>query len=169
MSDATRPPSIAEIAALTARLRALTKAGADVDPDERARFLADKDALLDRIAAHEPPAADVDDGDPWADYRTYTPAQAADELVARGVPPDAAPAMVDRHLDGLTRDRGQPPDRWEIDDDDVAAILHTPGGVHSASGDDEDTRRHQLATWHDEDANLNDDAEDRAPDDGITP
>ena len=120
MSDTT--PSVAEIAALTARLRALSNAGPDADPQERARFLADKDALLARIAAQEPHPADA--GDPWADYRTYTPTQAADELVARGVPPDAAPALVDRYLDGLTHDRGwSPQDQWEIDDDDLAAML----------------------------------------------
>ena len=45
------PPSIAEIAALTARLRALSNAGAAADPAERARFLADKDRLMDRISA----------------------------------------------------------------------------------------------------------------------
>jgi len=45
MSD--RPPSIAEIAALTARLRALSAA----DRVEVDRFLADKQDLLDRITA----------------------------------------------------------------------------------------------------------------------
>jgi hypothetical protein len=44
-------PSTAEIAALTARLRALSDAGAAADPAQRARFLADKDRLLDRISA----------------------------------------------------------------------------------------------------------------------
>jgi hypothetical protein len=42
-----QPPTIREIAALTARLRGLT--GPDVDPAERAAFLADKAALLARI------------------------------------------------------------------------------------------------------------------------
>src|SRR5690349_17671032 len=120
MSDTT--PSIAEIAALTARLRALSNAGPGADPQERARFLADKDALLARIAAQEPDPGHT--GDPWADYRTYTPTQAADELVARGVPLDSAPALVDRYLDGLTHERGwSPQDQWEIDDDDVGAML----------------------------------------------
>ena len=41
-------PSIREVAELTARLRRLT-AGRDADPAERAAFLADKDALIERI------------------------------------------------------------------------------------------------------------------------
>lgn len=44
-------PSISEIAALTARLRALSEAGAAAEPAQRAVFLADKDRLLDRITA----------------------------------------------------------------------------------------------------------------------
>jgi hypothetical protein len=44
-----QPPTIREIAALAARLRRLTAAGPDVDPAERAAFLADKAALLARI------------------------------------------------------------------------------------------------------------------------
>lgn len=43
------PPTIAEIAALTARLRALTAAGRTADPAERTAFLTDKEALLARI------------------------------------------------------------------------------------------------------------------------
>lgn len=55
----TRPGSdrvsVAEVAALTARLRALSAAGADVDEGERDQFLADKRALLARITSgHEP-------------------------------------------------------------------------------------------------------------------
>ena len=42
-------PTIAEIAALTARLRELTTPGRPVDEAERAAFLADKNALLARI------------------------------------------------------------------------------------------------------------------------
>src|SRR5689334_8780268 len=60
------PPTVAEIAALTARLRALSIAGA-ADPAERARFLADKDALIARITAAarnaDPPPRDR--GDAW--------------------------------------------------------------------------------------------------------
>lgn len=52
--DRTGSPSVQEIAALTGRLRALSAA----DESVRAEFLADKDALLARIAAardDEPP------------------------------------------------------------------------------------------------------------------
>jgi len=49
------PPTVREIADLTARLRTLTTAGHTADPDERTAFLADKTALLARI-----PAADED-------------------------------------------------------------------------------------------------------------
>lgn len=43
-------PTIAEVAALTRRLRELSMQGHDADPAERAEFLAEKDALLARIA-----------------------------------------------------------------------------------------------------------------------
>src|SRR5690242_14903109 len=118
-------PSVAEIAALTARLRELSNAGAAADPVEHAAFLADKDALIARIAA----ASRADEGttgsgDDWADYRTYTRSEAAAALVARGLPPDQAEVTVDRYLDGLSWDRGwSPQDQWEIDDDDIAVML----------------------------------------------
>jgi hypothetical protein len=43
------PPSIREITELTARLRRLSAAGRDADPTDRAAFLADKNALIERI------------------------------------------------------------------------------------------------------------------------
>ncbi len=53
MSSRSNPdlPTTAEIAALTARLRELSSAGAAADAAARARFLADKDALIARITA----------------------------------------------------------------------------------------------------------------------
>lgn len=48
-----RRVSVAEVAALTTRLRALAAAGADVDDGERERFLADKRDLLARIAEQQ--------------------------------------------------------------------------------------------------------------------
>lgn len=44
-------PTIAEVAALPRRLRELSAQGRDADPAGRAEFLAEKDALLARIAA----------------------------------------------------------------------------------------------------------------------
>ncbi|MBN9102912.1 MAG: hypothetical protein J0I49_33185 [Pseudonocardia sp.] len=43
------PPTVREIAALTARLREISARGRDVDAAQRVAFLADKDALIDRI------------------------------------------------------------------------------------------------------------------------
>lgn len=140
-----RPPSIAEIAALTARLRALSDAGRAADPAELDRFLADKHELLDRITAGEAAGRAVvgglgdgvardehpdGDRDPYDGYRTYTPATAADQLIAAGIPPDVARGVVDRYLDDLTTARGwEPAEGWEIDDGDLGAMLsrHTSG------------------------------------------
>lgn len=54
-TDPSRPaaPAVREIAALTARLREITSRGREVDPAERAQFLAAKDALIARITATE--------------------------------------------------------------------------------------------------------------------
>lgn len=80
--------SPAEIAALTARLRALSS-GAEVDEGERERFLADKDQLIARIEAEQAgrpfrPAGQnqaqngVDDGaDEW--HHDQTPGRYFDE------------------------------------------------------------------------------------------
>jgi hypothetical protein len=119
------PPTVAEIAALTARLRALSTTGAAADPAERARFLADKDALIARItaASHDADPAPLE----RADYRTFTPDQAAAELVDRRMPPEHAPAIVELYLDGLSWERGwSQQDQWEIDDDDLAVMLNPP-------------------------------------------
>jgi hypothetical protein len=43
------PPSVREVASLTARLRVLSATGHAADPGERAAFLLDRDALLNRI------------------------------------------------------------------------------------------------------------------------
>ena len=142
MSSRSNPdlPTMAEIAALTARLRELSNAGAAADADERARFLADKDALIARITAaarHADTAHDdrVDvgrgsagwTGDDWADYRTYTHEEAAAELIARGVPPDDASGVAERYLAGLSWERGwSSQDQWEIDDDDLNVMLAQP-------------------------------------------
>lgn len=46
------PPTVREVADLAARLRSLR--GRDVDPAERAAFLADKEALIARITGSPP-------------------------------------------------------------------------------------------------------------------
>lgn len=53
MTPAVPPdtPSIREITELTARLRRLSAAGRDAEPAERAAFLAEKDALIERITS----------------------------------------------------------------------------------------------------------------------
>lgn len=56
--DRPAEPTVAEIAALTARLRMLSTQGRNADPAERAAFLADKDALLARIPGAEPTTPD---------------------------------------------------------------------------------------------------------------
>lgn len=54
MTDERRgAPSVRETAALTARLRDLTRPGAVADDAARAEFLADKEALLARIATDQ--------------------------------------------------------------------------------------------------------------------
>lgn len=77
-------PSVAEIAALSRRLRELSAQGRDADPTERAAFLADKDALLARIAL----ARDAD---------TYVGAEeTAEQRHDHRVPPNRiAPADTD--------------------------------------------------------------------------
>src|SRR5205823_440936 len=101
-TPASSRPSIAEVAALTARLRALSQAARNADRDEvdhfladKRDFLADKRDLLDRITpadtAHSPTAGGgrqpAADRDPAANHRTEPPG-AADQHAVRGVPPD---------------------------------------------------------------------------------
>ena len=63
-----RVPSVAEVAALTCRLRELSTAGPGAEPAARVAFLADKQALLARIdpALTNP---SVTDHAPAAGYR----------------------------------------------------------------------------------------------------
>jgi hypothetical protein len=80
-SDPSRPPapSAREIAELTARLRALTAQGAAADSAERAAYLAEKEALLARIAD----AADSRRGS----ARVHAEAALADAVLARAAQP----------------------------------------------------------------------------------
>lgn len=93
-------PTVPEIAALTRRLRELSAAGRDADPDAVTRFLADKRALLDRIAQDTTPRAARRDA-----FRAYAVDDAIRELArARGttggyaqVGPSARTWHIDEH------------------------------------------------------------------------
>ena len=122
-AGAGRGPSIAEIAALTARLRTLSQAGRDADPVEVDRFLADKRELLDRI--------DVDDLPSPASGFTRSSAQAVRELAAEGHPD--AEAMVRRYLDDVSERVGVPVHRWGLDESDMDEIRTADArGAHDA-------------------------------------
>jgi hypothetical protein len=95
-TDPTRgpagPPTAAEVATLTARLRELSARGREVDPAERAAFLADKDALISRILAdadmHGPgaPSTRVPAGDGQS---TEAQVERAHRATAACLPPSA--------------------------------------------------------------------------------
>ncbi len=116
-------PTPREIADLTARLRRLSTQGRSVDPAERAAFLDDKRALLDRLAAAESGSAAGED----AGHR-----EAVDRLVALGYDRARAEAMVAEFVDDQ-RDTNPP----------------TQGGP--VEHDPESTRREQLVRWHADD------------------
>lgn len=120
-------PTAREIADLTARLRQLSTPGRHGDPDERAAFLDDKHALLDRIAAAERGSAVGED----VGHR-----EAVDRLVALGYDRVRAEAMVSQFVDEQ-RD------------------VHVPAGGGRAGClveyEPESARREQLARWHTDD------------------
>ncbi len=134
-----------------------------------------------RAYAGDPgPVHDLDEGDPWADYRTYTAVEAADQLIARGIPPDRAPGIIQRYRDEQTAARGEPSDVRELDDDDLTRMLAptspaaAPGALLPAGEraparpgpGEEDEHRAQLARWHHTDAaELVGDADGRTEDD----
>ncbi len=180
MTDTTRAgsPTVAEIAALTARLRELSRPGREVDEVERAAFLADKQALLDRITAKGLAARDR----AWADQAQSDLARARAEhpgyvLVGPSSEtwlrdPDTgrpgAPVSESEHhavrqlLGREVLDTGEPgwvtgPDgRADIHSDVIPAptyeIDETDTGASSRAGDPEWGRREQLTRWHADDA-----------------
>ncbi|MDT0348136.1 hypothetical protein [Pseudonocardia charpentierae] len=124
-------PSIREIAELTARLRRLSAAGPDADPVERAEFLADNHALLDRIDAanrddtvdaaadaggdERGPGEPVDDDLPHRDrpeHRHHTSTDpATPTATADGPEPPLLPAcwpLPPQMLDGMQERRTAP-------------------------------------------------------------
>ncbi len=134
------PPTAREIADLTARLRDL--GGRRADDAERAAFLADKEALLDRIddealaVTAEPP---------------MTAEAAARELVGPGRTLDDARALVRDYLDEVSDQVGVPVYRWGLDEEDLRAIeigaLRDPDAAERPADPDAE-RREQLNAWH---------------------
>jgi hypothetical protein len=88
-TDPTRPvaPTVREISALTARLRDMSARGRDVHPDERAAFLADKDALVARII--DAPADEGVGGGWSAQARSFDPDAAVVRFEQSGYYSDA--------------------------------------------------------------------------------
>lgn len=126
MTDRRSEPSIAEIAALTARLRALSAAGAAADPAERERFLAGKHALLARIAAatadtghatREEHALDRDGPPDRADGTSPSTEAECGEIAVRLAAVRARVAADDAGADSCL---GAPPDHDGLDDPDTA-------------------------------------------------
>ncbi|MEJ3652040.1 hypothetical protein WEH80_03385 [Actinomycetes bacterium KLBMP 9759] len=144
------PPSVAEIAALTTRLRELSTAGSTADPAARAAFLADKQELLDRIT-------DGQDRYPEPNPRDIpvSRTEAAEELVALGHEPDRARQMVTDYLHDTSRRIGVPVYQWGLDMGDVEAIVKQHQGADVPEprvSVEEQERRAQLNQWHADDA-----------------
>jgi hypothetical protein len=127
------PPTVAEIASLTARLRELTTPGRAADPAERAAFLADKDALLARIAdtqaaipRQRATREDADRDDARAsDDQVVSARQAVARIVAAGYPRRRAEQLVRGYLDRASADVGVPVHTWGLDRHDFDALICT--------------------------------------------
>lgn len=117
------PPTVREIAELTARLRELSARGREADPHDRAAFLADKRALLDRIPSqpgrHEPAPPPM------------SAEEAARQLTGPDRTLDESRALVLDYLDDTSDRVGAPAHLWGLDEHDLKAI------ESSARGDDE--------------------------------
>ncbi|WP_219417707.1 hypothetical protein [Pseudonocardia nigra] len=146
--DAAAPPTAREITALTARLRELSARGWDVDPAERAAFVADKDALIDRIrdASTDGPAADRSAAAEQSARAEPVPevheadevvsrAEAAERLVELGHDWASAEAMVTEYLHDTSRAFGVPVYQWGLDQHDVDDIARTHWWVHTDRGE----------------------------------
>jgi len=178
-ADESRP-TVREIAALTARLRYLTASGRDVDAAERAAFLADKHALIERITAaaertrrHDRARERPSKGQWSAQARSSDPAQLPISFDASGYYSDAQIAEIADALAAGDTDRAQHlQDRpWTAQDTTVdtghAAVGNGPAGFgtlheHVAVcgrpaapapfvDPDQEARREQLTRWHTDD------------------
>lgn len=138
-------PTAREIADLTARLRQLSTPGRPVDPGERAAFLADKHALLDRIAVTERASASAA-ADEVVSYR-----EAVDRLTAMGHDRARAEGLISDYLDQTSREIGVSVHQWGLDQHDLDAIAgRNPAGCFRECEPGSD-RREQLARWHADD------------------
>lgn len=106
-------PTVEEIAAVTARLRAASTLR--TDDAERARVIEDKRALIDRI---EGPRSALD---------------AARELAAEGRTQAEAEALVRRYLDDMSERIGASVHQWGLDAADLDEIR--AGDTRAAVGD----------------------------------
>lgn len=130
------PPTVREIAALTARLRDISGRGRAVNEAQRAAFLADKDALLARIphpADDTVPAAVAGggrggfvprlDADPAAArYESMSAVQAQRRIAQVGFTAADAQLMVEQYVTEQSTRHGEPAGGWQLDPYDLAEI-----------------------------------------------
>ena len=131
--DRPTPPSVREIAALTARLRELSARGRDVDEADRAAFLADKDALLARIPHAAP-------------YGRTPHIHAA--IVDRPEPPATVDDVVDLDRPWTAQRTTRDTAHAVATDQDRAVSMPW---VMVAEANHREQRRDQLARWHTDD------------------
>lgn len=144
-------PTVREIADLIGRLRELSLDGSDIDPGERAAFLADKDALLARIA----------DSNMASDSERYDGEQAPVRIGEVQMPAwmrDQA-TRTEASAEGPSLPGGERAARAEalrsqLGNDHAGrfARVAPPAPVDV----DEETRRDQLARWHVDDTVISD-------------
>lgn len=131
-------PSVAEIAAFTRRLRDLSAAGPGADPAERAAFLADKQALFDRI-----PAAEIGVPDPVGAAMDARFLVEGDRFRwAGGVhETDDTPVRHDGRLTVPTRSADGTATYVELADGDWVDLTdrHTPTGADTVDGPVQDS------------------------------
>lgn len=177
MNPSNDRPTIAEIAALTRRLRELSAQGRDADPAERAAFLAEKDALLARIVDTD---ADTDtDAVPGRELHRHgaqlNRTDGPDDVVfdaddSQWWHPGGSARLDLPHPDVLPP---WPQPAQEVDPADLAARAAAlreqltardtdphavsdgerpvrPGCCVAVEGPDLEARREQLARWHDD-------------------
>ncbi|WP_300010946.1 hypothetical protein [Pseudonocardia sp.] len=176
-------PTIAEVAALTRRLRELSAQGRAADPAERAAFLAEKDALLARIVdadssldrelhrhgaqlnrtdGPDDVAFDADDSQWW-----HPGGSARLDLPHPDVlPPQAQPAHVVDPAELAARAAALR-DQIGVDDADPRTVWECERPVGPVpwctvvDGSELEARRDQLARWHDDAPAVEQDTESR--------